>query len=142
MWQARNPDEYYNDNTPGGISIDNHLAPFYRSEEKGAWTSRMVQRSENHFPTYVYTGAVRIYLPTANTKSTYEVGYQYPETLASLTAEERKAAVNAAIDERYKPQDANGGIPGLTKEKPVDFPEDIPRMSPCSRLAAKWLTNW
>jgi hypothetical protein len=44
-----------------------------------------------------------------------------------LGPEGRKAAVNDAIDKRYKPQDANTGvIPGLTKRKFVTYPDDVP----------------
>jgi hypothetical protein len=59
MWQTINPDVLYSDNW-GTDTLNLHLRPFNRAPPTGPWTSRMVQRSEDFFPTCVYTETVRI----------------------------------------------------------------------------------
>lgn len=51
FWQIINPDERYQENNAGENTVDKPLAPFARSNPHGAWTSRMIQRTDSaHIP--------------------------------------------------------------------------------------------
>ncbi|RPB06673.1 Di-copper centre-containing protein [Morchella conica CCBAS932] len=105
MWQTINPDVLYSDNW-GTDTLNLHLRPFNRAPPTGPWTSRMVQRSEDFFPT------------------TWQFGFQYPETLVDWTPDQRLKAVQDAI-KRYAPPPKSTGEypPGATKrEDLVDLP--------------------
>lgn len=45
LWQVLHPEKLYEENKPTHDTVDNILAPFYRSDPHGWWTSRMMQRT-------------------------------------------------------------------------------------------------